>query len=416
MFDRLAIYGVPLAAGIVTAAVLLGPGSEQPAVGVRVRGLVAVGATHTALQLGAVSHRAGAYAPAKLTSVTLTLWQDGRAIGRWRGDTGEDGFAEALLALEPPARAGSLRLTVDGPISAAADIAVAAPLSEAPPSAPIAVSADLGVTLPRGFAVAEHPEPFLVQLDAGTTPPALELEAEGGAVALGEPARACDDGRCRYRWRAQVTPRALSTTLVLRVDGSERWQGVLPLARGLWLDPAIDGTLRIASAGAAEHAHVALFDRGGRVWAARRAMTVDDAGRAHAEVALPELPLDGPVSVMLSSDPDAALSIRWPLHPERGQVLGDAAPLFDSVPQAIAREAERAFRARLPALWLIAAAAAFELLYLWRLRRESDAELSRLQARARSGALRLRTPLWWATLAIGSLVLAFGVLALMTLV
>ncbi|HZO13765.1 MAG TPA: hypothetical protein VFB62_10925, partial [Polyangiaceae bacterium] len=97
MLDRLAIYGVPALAGLVTAAVLIGPGREQQVVGARVWGFVSQGAQSSALRVHTVLHYGGAYLSSAQDEIELTVEHEGRVLGSWRGATAESGLAEVVV-------------------------------------------------------------------------------------------------------------------------------------------------------------------------------------------------------------------------------------------------------------------------------------------------------------------------------
>ena len=416
-WDRVATYGVPLLAGVVTAAVLLGPGGERPVVGVRVRGLIAEGATTTSLQLHTVLHVDGTYRDAAVKAVHVVLFDGEEALGQWRGDTDASGRAEAPLSLARIAQRPTLFVRSGERVLAHGPIAIAPPLPRVR-AAPLSQDSGMTIVMPRGFAVPELPEVIEISIRAPPdAPPAPRLSARGGDVsAPGEPEVRCPGELCWYTYRPTITVRA--PTLELAVNA---WEG-LPIVKpgGMWLDPKGD---RVVSPVPRERAYLSLMTTRGREWGT--ALTLQEkAGYFEASVALPAVV--GPASLLIASDVGGDGAVAWPLlEGTAGEgvggegVGGKPAQLRDGLPRAIKSEKDRAFRAKLPAFGLVIAAALFELLFVLRKWRRTDKRLTTLAA-AIDGTdaerLRVRTPLWWMTVLIFGLVVAFGILATMTLI
>jgi len=432
MFDRLAIYGVPLIAGVVTTAVLLGPGNERPAVGVEVHGLVATGAPVCAFRLHSKRHLADERASVALDGLTLVVRHDGRNLGRWSGHTDESGFAEALVPLAEPAR-GRLHVTVERSGVSLLDttFAVTAPLISEPPTTAEAVAGTppLWVRIPRGFGVPEHAEPVEVVADfpgqgEGNEPPTptLVVEAAGADIQQAPPKRHCADDGCGFRWRLDTTPRAPTVQLTITAtsgDGHSRWSGQLPVQPGgMWLDPDSHDPLVVRAAVPQQRLYVSMLSRHGRFWGGSVPMQHTHDGRAHAELPRPDRLAKGAIAVVLSSEPDEpdGATVSWPLYPDLGSVQGTLQRVGDGMPAALLAEDARRARARLPAFGLVAAAAVFELLYLFLRWRRSQRKLEAFAhvADKSAQAMTVRTPLWWLTLLVGGLVLVFTLLALMT--
>jgi len=447
LLERLAMYGVPVAAGLVTAAVLIGPGDERPAVGARVRGLVAAGASSAALQVHTVSFHRGVYRPVSVGELTLELSAGADAVGRWSGRTDQAGIAEALCALQAPVDAQlGIRLSAAGEPLAIGDVEVAPSLQVDPPLRPTppAGETSLSVWTNRGFAVPPFPEVLEIAAvqprsddpDAAPATPTLVVKPQGAEVHGAErpPRVSCSGGRCRYRWRVQVAAKAPSVQLEVEVTSPDgplgRWQGQLPLqAGGIWLDPKLrEGErgleLVMRAATPRDEVFVSLVSARGRFFAAVVPTMTDDRGFSSAILLLPPLP-DEPISALLSS---AAAEVpgsttAWPLQPDRGQVAQPfSRVLVDGMPAAIAAEERRQTMARRPAYGLVLAAGLFELLYLWRRRRRArvrlDAHLRRASAEvereadARTvAAMQQSMPLLWLIILMGGLALMFAILA-----
>lgn len=423
--ERAAIVGVPILAGAVTAAVILGPGRARPVDGVRIRALVAEGAAATSLEVTTIRHEAGQRRPIALDGLIVAL--DGASgSARWEGATDARGHADANLVLPGPAK-GDLAVRVSGPLAAEGRLALRPPL--APVAAPptfVEGEPRLSVWLPRGFAVPEMPETLVVTAATGAREPTphLAVQAEGAEIAAPEaPESTCDDG-CVHTWRLRVVATAnaaqVTATVTIGAD-TTRWEGTLPLAPGrLWLDP--DGETRgwrIVAPHPIDVAHVALLGPGGRLWATAVAMHVDDRGFATGTVEPPQPspPGPGPRAVALASDLDADPA-RWPLPPYGAGHLppaGRPEVVVDTLPEAIAAEAARAERTRRPAYALILAASLFELVFLAHRARRSSRRLQRhldeYLPQGVAARLEIRSPLWWLSVFTFALVLAFVALA-----
>jgi len=440
--DRLALYGIPVLAGVTTAVVLLGAGAERPAAGARVRGLLVAGARRWALRLETKQHHSKTYRPLKLEGLRTELRAGGELLGAWQGSTDGQGLAEAQgeLAAPLPGRV-ELLVTHRGAVlarSPAAPLPALEPVAIPPLPAIRTQGAPLEVALDRGQAVPPFPEQLTVTLitPREATGHRLELRATGAdVIRIGQPAALpCEPPSrlCRHRWRATIAPRAhlVELTVAATATGSVagRWEGEIPVAAGrLWLDPqaAAAGQLRLQSPSPKERAYVSLLGRQGRLWGAVVPLQTDARGIASGGAKLPAIA--GPLAVVLSSEPEEPpdVTVSWPLRPTEGLVAGpELQPLADGLPQAIAAETQRVRRARIPAIALVIAAGIFELLYLWRRSRISRARLQdhlRRSAAAADSAepaaelstIAASTPVLWLTVALGGLVLAFAALAVL---
>ncbi|MBI4700499.1 MAG: hypothetical protein HY744_04920 [Deltaproteobacteria bacterium] len=401
MLKPAAIYGVPLLAGLATAAALLGPGQERPVAAARIRGWLGRTATTAGLRIETVSHRAGLYLPASRDGLELTATPAHGPAQRWRGTTGTDGVAEAILRFERPVGEQiGLELSRNGHELARAVARAAAPPGAArlDPRVPGEATGALAisVSLPRACLVSPLPEPLWVSVlaprDEEPGAPELRAQVTGGAVGpIGVPASRCLAARCRYDWKLDFTARAHVAELTLQARGhggiEGRWSGQLAaVPGGMWLDPqsADAGELRIVSPVPRKSAYLSLLGPGGRLAGAVVALHDDADGFARGAFRLPELGAQ-PELAVLSSDPAerSGAAIGWPLRvlpaPDTGPpgVALDAAPqgvpartplglLADGLAEAVARERMRAAAVRRPIWGFVAAAGIFELLFLWR--------------------------------------------------
>ena len=111
MARRVALFLMPSFAVLATAALVLGPGRERAAVGVRVWGVPAEGATVAAWRLETLEREFGADRALAVATMDLSVSQGGRRIAGWSGPSGDDGVAEAVVRAEEPL-AGTLDVTV----------------------------------------------------------------------------------------------------------------------------------------------------------------------------------------------------------------------------------------------------------------------------------------------------------------
>ena len=407
LFDRIAFYGVPCLAGLVTAITLFGPGSEREATGARAYGLLVENAPRWALRIETLGHAQSRYRPIELDDVRVELSQGGTALGAWTGPSDAMGIADATGTLAQPV-AGSVELTIHaaGRLLGRGSFTLGPALEPLPPVGPLEGDTqgpvEVAVRIPRGLAIASLPETAVIEVTVATsaaeprgngtgaapTPPTLTMSAAGADLpaATGSPEAECSAEHCRYAWSVPIVPQApdaaLSVVATTASGAIGRWQGPIPVTLGgLWLEPGAlaQGTILIRSPSPQRRAYVSLLSTAGRFWGAGLALEPNDAGFGQGSVPLPAVG-EGPIMVVLSSDPfepEGATS-GWPLRPEQG-VLRLERPrlLADSMPAAIAEERGRRARARLPAYGLILTAALFELAFLLRRYRLTRARLAR---------------------------------------
>ena len=94
---RGALYLLPSMAVLATAALVLGPGRERPAIGVRVWGLPTEGGKAAALRLETMERQFGSDQAVSVEPLEVTVTQGGKTLGTWKGRSGEDGVAEAVI-------------------------------------------------------------------------------------------------------------------------------------------------------------------------------------------------------------------------------------------------------------------------------------------------------------------------------
>ncbi len=446
--DHVAIYGVPVLTGAITAAALLGPASERPVTGARIYGVMTAGAEICAVRIHTVTHRGDLYQSTSLPSLQLSIDSGGAPVGRWEGGSERGGLAEAVVALDSPLGSSArLRLSAEGQSLAEGTIPLPAALPAHGPPAPEVQEESLRIEVlsPRGVAVSPFPEVLqvstwvpvegAVEPPPPERPPLLAATADGAEVRqLGQPRRLpCEPTRCAYRWQLEVTPVAPTVQLALEVRTAQgmisAWRGAVPVLNGrMWVDPeaAARGELRLRAATPKEEAFLSVLGEAGRLWGAVVELKTDKQGFSSGSLPVPPLPA-GPLVVAVSSDlsePETS-TIIWPLRPALGGVEPRPMVLLaDGLPGAIAAEDDRRAKARRPAYGLVLAAGLFELLYLWRRGRQTR---RRLQNHLRSAsetpegaqldeatveAVTGSAPLVWLILLTGGLVLTFAFLAL----
>jgi hypothetical protein len=156
--DHIALYGVPIAAGLITCTVLLSSANERPAFGARVYGYVAEGAERCSLRVHTRKHLRGAYTDFAAPLV-VTVHAGGEKLGELESDG--SAVADVVVPLSRPV-AGALDVFVR---SQGVELA-RVPVDLQPRLKAISIpehtreqsDAKLTVALPRGLAVAELPE------------------------------------------------------------------------------------------------------------------------------------------------------------------------------------------------------------------------------------------------------------------
>jgi hypothetical protein len=418
--DHIALYGVSIAAGLITGAVLVSSAGERPAIGARVYGYMAEGAERCSLRVHTRRHQRGSSTDFA-APLSVTVHAGGEKIGELETDAAV--IMDVVVPLSRPAD-GALDVFVRSQgvelARVPVDLQPTLRVTSIPEHSREQSDAKLTVGLPRGIAVAELPEQLKVTVDVveGAVP-AIHAKATGADLtAPKEPAVACADARCVYTWHFSLTARAPTAELDLSVarGGAElvSWVGPINVVPGsVWLDPDSDELLKLRSAVPREEAYVSLLAKTGRFWGARVPLTTDDSGMSRGSVPRPELP-EGPVVAVISGEPNEpeSVSAPWPL---RGEWLegGRVLLLADGMSQAMSVEEQRQRDARRPAYGLIVASGIFELIYLWWRARRSRRRLETHLVEHVGGELSASQsmPLTALMLLSGALALAFAILA-----
>ena len=382
-----ATYGLPVGAIGLAAAVILGPGAQRMAVGVKVWGAPVEGGEALSLRIEGARRLLGVEDAAALDGLEVTAMSAGAALEGWRGGTGGDGIGEALLAaragLAAPVvvrvvRGGEVLLEREVPLSPAVSIAA----DEA--AVPGATQGELRVQVEvaRGAMAAPFPGELRVRVTGPGGAPAagarVEVTAEGAEIAGGERVAVREtDGAGEAA--VEVTPRSHGVEVSVeaqREGAAGQWVGELPVVPGaIWVEPPAEGgaamRLRLVAPAPRERAYVSVMGERGRVLGAVVPLARDAVGFWSGEVTL-ELGGARALGAVVAGDPyeQGAGTIAWPIAPAaearggRGVSPRRIALLADGLPAAEARERARAGRARSAGLAVVGAAAIAEVLLL----------------------------------------------------
>ncbi|WP_437808436.1 hypothetical protein [Sorangium sp. So ce1078] len=396
-----ATYVLPALSIGLAALVILGPGAQRMATGVRVWGAPVAGSETLALRFEGVRRLHGADDPATLEAIEVSATSAGSPLERWSGATGKDGIGEALLrargGLKEPlvvriARDGDMILEQELPLLPELPAAETSALPGAAHTGALPGTANgelrLRVTAARGAMAAPFPEPVRVAVETedGAPVPGARVEASAvGADLEGQgsgPAQIAADARGVAA--LTIKPLAHAVELTLRTTrpqpgppgsrgASGTWEGRLPVIPGaIWLDPAgLAGgrtELRLTSPAPKPRAYVSIGGAHGRLLGAVVPLAADGAGFFSGTLALPDGPSpDAAGWAVVASDPyeQGAGTVAWPLS----TAAGPAAPrrvalLADGVPAAEARERARASRARRAGLVVLGAAGVAQMMLL----------------------------------------------------
>lgn len=373
------MFVIPTAAVIVTAVVLMGPGSQRSVLAARVRGAAVPGGRTMALRIETVRSLYGVAEPAALGGLTVVASLPGSPFPTWTGETKADGVAEVRLEGAVPLT-GSVSIKVVSIAGMARPRLLAEgriPLRNAP-SPFVQLGTLQGTTrgdLPvrvdavRGVMAAPFPEELRLFVGSGGPGGRAEVTLSGVGVALTTERLTTDD-----RGIATVSVKALAHQVDLVVDAQAgaragHWEGTLPVVPGaIWISPAEPGApLSVVSPSPRAHAYVSLWSEEGRVFGAAVPLKRDDAGFFRGELG-PSLPPSARLLyAVVAGDPveRGAGTVAWPIQPPEGAIFARSIDLLlDGVPGAVEREQARVLVARRAAALVVAAAAIVEILLL----------------------------------------------------
>ncbi|WP_437644466.1 hypothetical protein [Sorangium sp. So ce362] len=399
-----ATYVLPALSIGLAALVILGPGAQRMATGVRVWGAPVAGSEALALRIEGVRRLYGADDPAALPELEVSAASAGAPLERWIGSTGKDGIGEALLrakgGLKAPvvvriARGGETLVEQELPLLPPLPAAETSALPGAAHTSALPGAADgelrLRVTAARGALAAPFPEPVRVAVETenGAPVPGARVEASAvGADLEGQgsgPVQLAADARGAAELTIKPLAHAVELTLRATRPGSAppgppgsrgasgTWEGRLPVIPGaIWLDPAGLAAgrpqLRLTSPAPKPRAYVSIGGAHGRLLGAVVPLAADGAGFFSGTLALPDGPSPGAAGwAVVASDPyeQGAGTVAWPLSPAAGPALPRrVALLADGVPAAEARERGRASQARRAGLLVLGAAGVAQMMLL----------------------------------------------------
>ncbi len=99
---RIALYLMPSVAVLATAALVLGPGRERPAIGARVWGISFSGERTAALRIETIERQFGSDRAVSVAPLSVAAQVGSGAQVAWSGTSGEEGVGEAVLVSEVP--------------------------------------------------------------------------------------------------------------------------------------------------------------------------------------------------------------------------------------------------------------------------------------------------------------------------
>ena len=427
---------------LATAALVLGPGRERPSVGARVWGIPAAGATAFAFRLETMERQFASDQAVAVEPIDVTVSQGGRAIATWRGSSGPDGVAEALLQSKEPI-AGSIDVRVTSGKARLAEGTI--PLPQAPrvqiERRPIEGTATgpvaLAVEIARG--VLGSPFPGVVRVAArrdGAPAEGVEIAVKAEGAEIDAASRGTLRTDANGEAAIVLTPTWHSVDLDLSARDPRRgdeapstWKGGLPVHPGaLWLRPGA-GSATVISPVPRDRIYVSALSEKGRVFGANVEVLRDATGLYTGTFATDDLTAKGAIAVTLAGDSQEVGSgtVTFPL----ASTLAVIAPprialLSDGVPFAEKLEKKRAALARLVSIGIAFVAAAFEGILLVLHSRESQAKLAAHlaemaeDAEDRAAAKRMTAPAssraFTLVVLLGLVVLGFGAIAAFTVV
>lgn len=382
MLGRLATYFVPASSVVVTALVLLGPGTPKQAPFARVRALVQPGADVLALRVEGGRRLFGVDDIARFEDVHIEAKDGDKPLLPWSGPLGADGVADATLKASKPLEGpldvvvrtgqtllaeGQIPLLSFGPLNiqeqgirGATEGALLMVVSAKRGILAAPFADDLEIRV--GFA--PHVSPY----KEGFSDITIEAAAPGAELSSSV-MRTDDKGVARLR----ITPLAHTVELSLSARASYgatgRWEGLLPVHAGaIWLDSTrTNDTAVLLSPAPRDRAYVSLLGDFGRVFGTMVPLAKDESGLYAGRVALPSLDGMKHAALVVSGDSmeRGSGTVVFPLIPAEGRVaVPPLALALDGASAAEARERARASKARIHAVLLVVAAALAEALLI----------------------------------------------------
>ncbi len=383
---------MPILAVVATAALVLGPGRERPAIGARVWGIAAEGTKAAGFRLETMERQYGSDQAVAVDPLEVTVAQGGKTLATWKGRSGDDGVAEASIEVtEPLAGTIEVRVASGGRALAQGNVVLA-------PTRPIRFerrkvdgkvegSVALEVEIARG--VLASPFAGVVRV-TGTVNGAraqgslLTVRAQGADVAEGSQR----DLKLDANGEASIvlTPTWHSVELEVAASSglehgepSGKWQGGLPVQPGaLWLKLRGD-VAEVLSPVPRERIYVTALADKGRVLGVVVPVQKDATGIFGGTFPMADVTRLGAVALTLAGDAQELGSgtVTFPLSSTLAVVSPPRMDLLvDGVPFAEKLEKKRAGLARLVSVGVAFVAALFEGALLVLYSRASQAKLA----------------------------------------
>ncbi|MBK8938799.1 MAG: hypothetical protein IPM79_14515 [Polyangiaceae bacterium] len=372
MLRQRLVYGLPIVAAVVVAAVLLGPGQARP---VDLARIYAAGSDVSSARMFAARRAEGQEAP--LGGARVQVFVSGESSPRTSGETDPGGALE--LTFEPPvARGTPIRIVMDGEVIAEGPLASEpgqVSVAERPAVAKtLAEDVTVRVESERGALVPPFAERVNVSLERGGRPVEAKLELSAISADLAQTTITTGPaGRAALTLTPLAQPIMLS--LEIRGDGfeTEASASLSVEMSGMYIAPDLeDGRVSVLSPSPRERAFLSYYSPDGRLGGASVALVEDERGyfRGLAQGAPPA----GTIAIVASAEATekGRSTIAWPAP---GRVGTAAAPVLglalDGTRARVEAERRRVSRVRTLTVAGLSAVAALELaLLLWTGRRE----------------------------------------------
>lgn len=382
MLGRLATYFVPASSVVVTALVLLGPGSPKQAPFARVRAVAQAGGKRLALRVEGGKRLFGVDDVLALDGVVVEAFDHKKPLHAWSGSFGADGVCEATLEATEPlvgpldvvVRAGQTELVSgqiplgfpQGPVVATEAIRGVTSgsllLRVSPRRGVIAAPFEEDLDIEVGFA--PHVSPY----QEGFSGIRIKASAPGANIT-NDVVTTNEHGVATLR----LAPLSHVVELTLEAEASYgpkgRWEGLLPVHAGaIWLDPVrTNGEILLLGPAPRDRAYVSVLGDFGRMFGAVVSLERDKNGFYAGRVTLPPLENNKTAALVVSGDPSERGSgtVVFPMVPDHGSMAAPRLELvLDGASVSEARERGRASKARKAAIMLVVAAAMAEVLLI----------------------------------------------------
>lgn len=441
MASRVALYVMPSFAVLATAALVLGPGRERPAVGARLWGLPADGGTRAAWRIETFERQYGSDRAVAVDPLDVSVSLGRERIASWTGRSGDDGIAEAELAKSTAPLSGPIEVTITsgrqvlgtGPIPQrpAPPLTLEKRTVEGTASGPTRLT----VSVERGVLASPFPGALRVvaMRDGQPAEGVILTPTANGADVLLTDMQVTTNASGEARFTLLPTWHAVELKIEAKDPRADppksTWEGGLPVQPGALYLGASRPIADVLSPVPRDRIYVSALGSGGRLFGAIVALSKNEAGLYQGKLDTTPMTRLGAEAVTLAGDSQELGSgtVTWPLDspwavasPPRVELL------YDGIPSAVKREQDRAFRARIASVGVAFLAAVLEVILLVLYSRESQRRLaahlaqlgedegeraaaSRIAAAPASRAIML-------VMAVGLVLLGFGAVAAFSIV